>query len=183
MALHDFSQTKQLVAAFQAQASIAKQQWITWLGVGSGAGVITLLSFATNLPDPDFALWRLLPAILSFVFAVMLAAVTILLRSWELDAAAAHFAAAHNRDDIQQELGNSSTVAVHSTNTLRRKISEREHYEKIRDAEHKEAELEWKRREGFKKAQFATTSLSVLGFLFGAIYPISLILLHFSFVK
>lgn len=171
----DQSQTRDLVNALQAQAQTARHQWIVWLGVGAGGGVVALLSFAANLPDPDYALGKLVPSLAGYIGALVFAAPTMLLLSLELTQSAAHFAAAHNRDDLKAVIAG-LPHRIASPPALEAKLNaERNHYIKQHDDEHKEAEDAWRWRSRWRALRLSLTAVSGLLFVASSAYPVFLI--------
>lgn len=178
----DDSQAKDLVASLRQEASAAARQWATWLGVGSGGGVIALLSFIANLPDPDRALSLLSPALASFILAIIFAAPSILILAAELQSASIHFAAAHNRDSMRRAVAK-MPLAIASPPSLADDMNrERNHLSGRADREHEEAQSAWTVRMRWRYLRRLCMALSAIGFVCGAGYPMLLVAQHIPLV-
>src|SRR6185312_7807849 len=93
----DQSDTLRLVKEFSEASRGYQRQFVLWLGIGSAGGIVALLSFSSNLPDPDFALGVLLPALFAFAIGVVFAAATVLFLALRDYAGATHYGEAYNR--------------------------------------------------------------------------------------
>jgi hypothetical protein len=174
----DHSPSIELVASLRNEAAAANRQWATWLGVGSGGGVVALLSFAANLPDPDHALNLLAPAIAAFVAAGILAAPSILALANELRHSAHHYASAHNRDTLNEALKRLPLIIASPQSLAEEANRERNHYAARAKHELLGAESAWTWRMRWKWIRRGLMSISAASFLFGAIYPLFLVERH-----
>ncbi|WP_156367415.1 hypothetical protein [Novosphingobium sp. KN65.2] len=181
MIQEDHSPSVELVASLRNEAATARRQWATWLGVGSAGGAVALLSFAANLPNPDHALRLLAPAIAAFVAAIILAAPSILALAFELQNAAGHYAAAHNRESLNEAIKRMPLVIASPRSLADEANRERDHYLALANNEDSEAEEYWVWRRRLKWLRVGLMSLSAGCFVFGAIYPIYLIEMNVSF--
>jgi hypothetical protein len=178
MVQEDHSPSIELVASLRNEAASANRQWATWLGVGSGGGIVALLSFAANLPNPDHALDLLAPAIAAFVAAVILIAPSILILGVELQHAARHYASAHNHASLNAAIQRMPLILAAPQSLADEANRERNHYSKKAEKEQSEAEMAWTSRTRWKWIRRVLVSLSAGCFLFGALYPLYLIKRH-----
>lgn len=169
------SNIREVVATFDREAANARRQWSNWLGVGGGGGVLALLSFSANLPDPDRALHMLAPAIAAFVLGIVFAAPALLTQAQEFASAGRHYAEAHNRDVLQTKIAatpqwlSSPQSMADEMNAGRNAMIGRS------NAFHEAAETAWRHRVRWKWVTRIAMSLSAACFLIGATYPLWLI--------
>ena len=172
----DYSQTADLVASFRAQSQAYRQQWANWLGLGSGGGMLALLSFAANLPDPDYALQQLAPGIAAFTIGLIAAAPNLLFAAGEAATAGAHFASAATRESIGEALRQmpqhfaAPQALSDQLNAPRNRLLEEQ-------ASHNEsAERSWILRQRWRWAVRVTTFISATAFIAGVVFPLSAVL-------
>jgi len=175
MIQEDHSPSIELVASLRNEAATASRQWATWLGVGAGGGVVALLSFAANLPDPDRALGLLAPAIAAFVAAIILAAPSILVLATELQHAAHHYASVHNRNSLNEVVKRLPLIIAAPQSLADEANRERNHYSARAERELQAAETAWTWRVRWKWVRRGLMSLSAACFLIGALYPLYLV--------
>lgn len=175
------SNVGELVAGFQQEAAQARRQWANWLGVGSGGGVVALLSFAANLPNPDHALSILSPALAAFVLAIISAAPALLMYAEEHQSAAEHYAAAHNRDALRADAA-AQPEWITAPRSMGDGLNAGRNLKLTQaDEENEYAEAVWKRRVRWKWTRRVTMGFSALCFIIGASYPLWLITSEQSF--
>jgi hypothetical protein len=169
------SNAADLVPGFSQEAAHARRQWANWLGVGSGGGVVALLSFAANLPTPDHALQILAPAIGAFILAIVLAAPALLTQAEENASAALYYSEAHNAQELRaaahampQHIAAPQALADDLNAGRNRTLARAEEH-------HNRAEKAWDQRAVWKWLRRGLTSASAVAFLVGASYPLYLI--------
>ena len=179
----DNSDALRVVTELTAASSSYQRHFVLWLGVGSAGGSVALLSFAANLPDPDFALRALLPALVGFAIGVALAAATVLFFALREGAAASHHGEAYNRDELARairsmpEVFSSPRRIADEMNDGRDKLIERNR------RAHERAEFSWSRRNRWHIAYLACAVISTSGFLFGMGWPIGYVAAGGQFVQ
>jgi hypothetical protein len=145
---------------------------VLWLGIGSGGGVAALLSLAGDLPDPDFALNRLLPALAAFVVGVASAAASILLVAKRDSAGAFHHGESHNRDQLATAIDAIPEVFAAPESLALSMNAERNELIAANHRHHGRAEAAWRMRRIWNVAFIGAVSLSAAAFGLGAAYPI-----------
>ncbi len=178
----DRTEVAQLVRDLRNEAASYSRQWMLWLGLASGGGIVALLSFAANLPNPDHALRLLLPGLASFALGVTMAGASLLLATLRVRRAEEHHGAAFTRDELDDAirqippaLSSPQRIADEMNAPRNRLIRQREEY-------HAEAELSWRWHVKWKLAHRATLFVSTISFVFGAVWPLALIATGRSFV-
>ncbi len=172
MAQVDRSEIKQLVRDLRSESVGYNRQWLNWLGVASGGGAVALLSFAANLPDPDYAIRALLPGLSAFAAGVCLAGLAVLTAARRVGAAEVHHGAAFTRDELGDairaapEMISAPRSIAESHNAPRDKMIA-EH-----DAHHALAETAWTAHLRWKSLNRAFLTLSVLAFVIGLAAPL-----------
>lgn len=170
--------TAELVASFTQEANHARRQWANWLGVGSGGGIVALLSFAANLPTPDHALQILAPAIAAFVLAIISAAPALLTQAQENSSAALYYAEAHNAEEQRRAAG-AMPEHIAAPPQLADRMNAGRNKVLARAEQHdKSAEASWKERSVWKWLRRFLMTVSALAFVAGASYPLYLIWAH-----
>jgi hypothetical protein len=178
----DQSDSLRIVKDLTEASQTYRRQFVLWLGVGSAGGSVALLSFAANLPDPDFALHALLPALSAFAIGVIFAAGTILFLGKREDAAAFHHGEAFNRAETAKAI-NSIPEIISSPRSLAEGMNaERNKFVEKNRAAHLAAEAAWTSRSRFHVCYVACLTISSGGFLAGIIWPIAYIVLGGTFV-
>lgn len=163
------------VNMLRTEAHALRRQWITWLGVGSAGGIVALLSFAANLPDPDHALRTLFPSIAAFVIAIILAGPAILTTASETAAAAEHFSEASNQDQYQQLVAKTPEF-IASPPAMADRMNAKRNSLKSRGEEHRKiADDAWQSRERMRRLGFGLTSLAALSFVGGLVFPLYIV--------
>lgn len=172
----------ELVRGFETQSHTYRRQWTNWLGIGSAGGILALLSFAAQLPDPDFALRIMGPGLVAFTLGVITAAPNLLFAAYETSSAAGHFASAANRDSLKdaidgipENIASPNELAERSNAPRNRLIIDHDDY-------HRQAEAEWSVRTRWRWAMRITSTISASAFLFGISFPLYAILSGTGFV-
>lgn len=167
--------TERLVAELRAEAAAYRRQWITWLGLGGAGGMVALLSFAANLPQPDFALKVLLPSLAAFALSVLAAGPCLLISSEHTMSLASHYANASNRDELKSkidgmpEMFSSPQHMADEYNAPRNRA-----IDKYNDF-HRLAESAWSQTTVWLWGRRIMIAIASIGFLVGMTYPIYLV--------
>ena len=178
----NFSNVAELTASLEAQSHAYRQQWANWLGVGSAGGLLALLSFAANLPDPDYALSILKPGLAAFTLGLVAAAPGLLLSAMEASAAGSHHAHAANREQVADALNRLPQIVsspqriADDLNAPRTKLAAE--YERLDHS----AEAAWTARTRWRWAANITAAISALSFTCGVAFPLAAVLSGTKFV-
>lgn len=165
----------ELVSSFRNQSDAYRQQWANWLGLGSAGGILAILSFAANLPDPDYALRNLAPGLAAFTFGTITAAPSLLFRAFEASAASEHFASSANRDSLRNAIDKLPIIIASPQSIADNLNMERNNLISMHDQENKIAKIRWRTKMRWRWAKYITTGFSAIGFLIGATFPLSLV--------
>jgi hypothetical protein len=172
MVQFDNSNLAVLVQDKRSERHAYMKQWILWLGVGSAGGAISLISLSANLPDPDYAFHAFIPALWSFSVGTVMAGLCPLLASLQARAEGAHFAEAHNRDELNQAIrGLPEFFSAPSSMTEGLNKNRNELIEKSK-VSHDRAEDAWKQRLCWRGAVIFCLSVSSTAFVIGLIWPL-----------
>ena len=182
MAEIDRSEIKQLVRDLRSEAVGYNRQWLAWLGVASGGGAVALLSFAANLPDPNYALRALLPALAAFATGVSFAGLAVLTASLRVSASEVHHGAAFTREELADAIQATPEMFSAPKNIAERHNAPRQKLIVQHDEEHALAESAWTKHVRWKWLNRACLTLSALGFVTGLAAPLVRILSGGSFV-
>lgn len=166
---------RQFIAELRQEAVTYRRQWIIWLGVGGAGGMVALLSFAANLPEPDHALKLLWPSLAAFALAILTAGPSLLLSSLNSSALAAHFASASNRDRLNRKIDGMMEMISSPPRTADEFNAPRNRAIEQSKEFHDEAEAAWRKRTLWTVLRRTSITLSSLSFLFGTAYPLYLI--------
>jgi hypothetical protein len=166
---------RQLVTELRQEAAAYRRQWILWLGVGGAGGMVALLSFAANLPDPDYALRTLWPSLAAFALSIITAGPSLLLSSLKSSAAAGHYASASNRDRFNQKIGGMAQMfSAPQRMADEFNASRNEAIEQSKQF-HERAEWAWRQRAIWTILRNTCIVVSSLSFVFGTAYPLYII--------
>ena len=171
----DTKDAVRVVAEHSTESGIYRRQFVIWLGVGSGAGLAALLTFAERFDDPVEVLHVLILSLIGFVVGIGGAAASVLFAGLRDAATAWHHAAAHNRGELANAIGKTPQWLSAPQRLADEMNTERDATIAKHDKEHAQAEAQWVRRTLWGRAHLLAISLSVLGILIGAIYPVILI--------
>jgi hypothetical protein len=172
----DFSQMAELASRFGVQAQAYRQQWANWLGLGSGGGILALLSFAANLPDPDYALHHLAPGIAAFTVGLISAAPNLLLAAAEATAAEEHFASAATRESMREAIDRMPQQFAAPASLADKLNAPRNKLITEHDSQHAKAERAWTVRQRWRLAVRVATAISAAAFILGVAFPLSAVL-------
>lgn len=171
----DRSDDIRVIAELTEASRSYQRQFVLWLGIGSGGGIAALLSFAANLPNPDYALQALLPSLAAFAIGVVFAASTVLFLGLRDSAGAFHHSEAHNREETGKAIrATPEFLASHQ------KVADEMNYGRNKfvaenRAAHERAERAWTVRRHWHIAYCFCAVLSTSGFIVGMIWPIIVI--------
>jgi hypothetical protein len=174
----DNSDTLRVVKELTSTSDAYWRHFNLWLGGGSAGGIVAILSFAANLPNPDFALRSLLPSLCAFLVGVVAAGSSLLFIANRESAAAWHFTNAFNRTQLENairqmpEAFSSPERIASEMNAGRNKMITQNL------AAHNEAEKAWKLRHRWNWGYWICILLASVGFLTGASWPIWYILFN-----
>ena len=175
MAIREKTNVADLVTSFHQEAAHARRVWVNWLGVGSGGGIIALLSFAANLPDPDHALRLLAPALAAFILAIVMAALALLSQAEEHASAASYYAEEHNSIERRAAAKAVPQFLASPPALAKRMNAQRDSQLKEAKEHHKTAESESKRRVCWQWLRRLLMLGSASSFVIGASYPLYLV--------
>ena len=176
------SETLQLIRDYRTEAAAYSRQWANWVGIASGSGAVALLSFAANLPNPDFALAVLLPALAAFVSGVCFAGVGVAVASLRVSALGEHHVSALNREVLEQSLRTTAEMISSPAILAERHNAPRNSLIGKHDSEHKRAEVAWTYHVRWKWTQRICLLLAAMSFLLGTVLPLIVIWQGGSFV-
>ncbi len=165
----------QMIGELRQEAAAFRRQWLIWLSLGGAGGAVALLSFAANLPDPDYALRVLWPSLAAFALSLLTSGPSLLLSSLRSEALAEHHSAAVSRDQLERQVSKMPEAISAPTQKAEAFNRPRSQAVKERDSYHARAEVAWvqgARWMWFRRALMFVASLS---FLFGIAYPLALI--------
>lgn len=172
MPTSDRSEIKKLVQDLRAEAVGYSKQWMVWLGVASGGGAVALLSFAANLPDPDFALRALLPALAAFAGGVCFAGLAVLTAGLRTEASEHHYGAAFNRNELGDAIHQMPEMISNPRRLADEHNTSRNALSRQRDEFHADAEKAWRRHVWWRRINQACLIASAALFLMGISAPL-----------
>lgn len=181
MAQVDRSEIKQLVRDLRTESIGYNRQWLNWLGVASGGGAVASLSFAANLPDPDYALRVLLSGISAFAAGVCFAGFAVLTAARRVNAAEVHHAAAFTRDELGDAIRSTPLMISAPRSMAERHNAPRDKMIADHDIQHEIAENAWTAHLRWKWLNRVCLGLSVVAFVVGISTPLAHIALGGSF--
>lgn len=172
MAQIDHSDLLRIVKDFRANSASYQRQFVFWLGVGSAGGIAILLSFATNLPDPDFALDALSPSLIAFSVGTVFAAATILALALRESASATHYGEAFNREQFERAIVSTPQFISSPESIAERMNQNRNKLITQNHLAHSRAEKAWTERHRWQFAYAICVIVSTSGFIVGIAWPI-----------
>lgn len=146
-----------------------------WLGLGSAGGVVALLSFTANLPDPDLALQRLWPSLALFSAALLLAGLSLLVSYLNQTALAEHYASASNRDRLNEKIATIPEVISAPRHIAESMNRPRDKAIKQSREFHNDAERAWLFVSVWRWTRRSLVALSSVCFALGVTYPLYLV--------
>ena len=156
----------------RSEASAYNRQWHLWLGVASGGGAIAILSFAANLPNPDYALRALLPTLSAFAAGVFFSGLALFTASRRAAASEAHHAAAFTRDELGDAIARIPVAVSAPAHLSERQNAPRTKLIAQHDEQHLRAEAEWNSHVRWKLGNRLSLSLAAIGFVAGLVLPL-----------
>lgn len=168
----DRSEIKQLVRDLRAEGTSYGKLWTTWLGIASGGGAVALLSFAANLPDPDFALRALLPALAAFICGVCFSGLSVLTAALRIGAAEVHHGAAFTRDELGDAIKQMRLVIASPPSMADEMNRERNQAIRLHDEHDVKAQAAWASYVRWKFLNRMLLCLAALSFLTGIVAPL-----------
>lgn len=169
----DRVEVKQLVRDLRAEASAYNRQWYNWLSIASGGGAVAILSFSANLPDPDFALRKLLPTLIVFASGICFSGLSLFAAARRVATAELHHAAAFTRDELSDAISSIPLMISSPPRVAERHNAPRDHYIGLHDEQHVRAELAWSSHTRWKFANRLFLCLALGGFVAGIILPLA----------
>jgi hypothetical protein len=168
----DNSDIKTLVHSLRTESTAYFRQWVVWLGVASGASGMGLFSLAANLPDRNHAFHVFLPSLWLFLLGVTFAGLSVLFESISIGWRGEHFAAAHNREELNQAIRRIPEI-ISSPRKLAEEANRGRNgaIEQSKEA-HERAERGWIRHQQWRLARNIAVSISAISFLCGMSWPI-----------
>lgn len=168
----DRSEIRQLVRDLRAEATNYDRQLYNWLGVASGGGAVAILSFAANLPDPDFALHALLPTISTFATGVLFSGLAIFSASRRFAASEEHHGAAFTRDELRDAIDRIPVMISAPASIAESANAPRDRLIKQYDEHHNLAEVSWSTHVRWRWTNRLCLACAVIGFLVGLALPL-----------
>lgn len=179
----DRSQMADLVASLSSEANEHNQRWQKWIGVASAGGIVAILTFAANLPNPEFALNQLEWSITAFGLSLLLAGLAAPLAAKRVKALSSHYAAAATRDSLDDAIAKMPEIIASPRDMAKRMNRGRDHLKSMRESEDEDAEGSWQAYERWKILHRVVIGGAMLGFAIGLAIPILLLHLDVSFVS
>lgn len=167
--------TVELVKQLAEESSQYTRQWALWSGIGNGAAIVAVLSFATNLPNADLALRHMVPSLWLFLLGVISAGLSLPCMGNSASAAAAHFAEAHNRDESQAVVMKMPEMLSYPRSLANEANKERNEIIARGNAAHALAESAWKKRELWRRLGQACSIVAGAAFALGIGFPLIII--------
>jgi hypothetical protein len=165
----------QLIGELRQEAAAFRRQWLIWLSLGGAGGAVALLSFAANLPNPDYALRVLWPSLAAFALSLVTAGPALLFSSLRSAALAEHHSAAVSRDQLEKQVRQMPEV-LSSPRRMAEKLNKpRNKVLKDRDAYDSRAEVAWERGARWRWAARTLMAVASFSFLLGIGYPLVLV--------
>jgi hypothetical protein len=182
MAEIDRSEIKQLVRDLRAEATNYNRQWLSWLGLASGGGAVALLSFAANLPNPDFALRALLLPLTAFAGGVCFAGLAVLSAAQRTKFSEVHHGAAFTRDELADAVNATPVMFSAPQSIADEQNKPRDKLVTMHDEQHELVEVAWTSQMRWSRAHFVFIAMSTGCFVVGLVSPLVFIALggHFS---
>jgi hypothetical protein len=169
----DRSELKQLVRDLRAEATAYNRQWHVWLSLASGGGAVAILSFAANLPDPDYALRALLPTLSAFAAGVFFSGLALFAAARRIAAAESHHAAAFTRDELGDAIPLIPMMISSPQKVAEEHNAPRDKLITQHDEQHQRAEAEWRTHTRWKFANRLFLGLAISAFMAGIILPLA----------
>lgn len=161
----DLEDTLRIVQNKQTESAAYLKQLHIWLGAGSAGGAISMVSLASNLDNPAYALHFMHVSLWLFLVGVVTAGMSLFLLSSRLSSMSYHFACAHNREQlnlainkIPEVISSPPQIAVEA-NTHRNLLIKQSH------REHERAEAAWKNQKTFNIGWGCCIILSAASFV------------------
>ena len=162
----------ELAKEAKSQSDLYLKQLILWLALGSGAGAIAMVSLATQLDDPDYALRFLAPSLWCFLAGVLGAGAGLLFLSKTLAKFAEHLAHASNRASLDNAIAQHPERAAAPRALWEQLNAERLRLISQREEEHRQAERYWTRRSIWRALWLVSMGVSAAGFVAGFAWPL-----------
>jgi hypothetical protein len=148
------------------------RQLHVWLGLGSASGAVALVSLATHLPDPAFALVYFIPSLWCFLVGVIMAGASIFFLAMRASAFERHHAAAHNRNDFNDAVEKMPEVFAAPQRLADEANKRRNEYIRRSKSEHERAEGAWNLQRRYRLAWGICLGLSATSFVAGFALPL-----------
>jgi hypothetical protein len=169
----DRSSDIELVAQHRTDDASYLRQWILWLGLGSAGAAATFLSLAANACDPAAAFRHLLISFWLFLLGIICAAVSLLAASLRSSALAGHYAATHNRQELNDAASAMPTVISSPQRIADEMNATQNRYLAQATQEHERAEHLWRMRSVWHVAVLALLATSAASFVIGVGLPLA----------
>lgn len=150
-----------------------KRQLHIWLAVGSAGGAVSMVSLAANLPEPAYVFRFFQPSLWSFLLGVITAGGSVFFLSLRTDAMAGHFAAAHNRDQVNEAIEAIPEVLSAPAQLAEEANRDRNALIEVSKREHGRAERAWALHRRYSVAWGVSLTISALAFVFGFGWPLA----------
>lgn len=162
-----------LVQNFTEQSDAYERQLHIWLGAASAGGVLSLLSFASAMPDPTYALKFFMPSLFLFLLGITTAGLSTLALARRAASKGQHFASSGTRDSINEKIR-----SIPEKFSMPRSLADemnKPRNDLIRQSQeqHDEAERAWRQQAVWKWLWLTFMSVSCVAFLAGFSIPLA----------
>lgn len=164
--------TKRLVQNYAQESENYLRQLHVWLGTASAGGAIAMATLAANLPDPGYSFAYLINSFWCFLIGIVSAGVATFALAMRASEKGAHFASAHNRDNINSALRSMPEIISSPRSLADRGNTERNKLIDQSKAEHERAEQAWTNQTRWKVSWATALVISGLAFVGGFSWPL-----------
>lgn len=167
----DVEDTKRLVQNYALEQENYLRQLHVWLGTASAGGAVAMATLAAHMPSPAYAFEYLALSFWCFLLGIISAGAAILALAMRASAKEAHFASAHNRENVNAAIRKipemfTSSKRENGLNTERNQLIEQS------EKEHRRAEQAWVDQSRWKVAWATALIISSLSFISGFSWPL-----------
>ena len=157
------------------ESTSLQRQLHIWLGLGSAGGALAVVSLATSLPDPAYALEFFLPSLWAFLVGVVAAGGSIFFLALRVMAFGQHHASAHNRESLNDAIRKMPETISSPRRIADNANRDRNKYVERSKSEHLLAEQAWNLQLKYRMAWAACLIVSAVAFVFGFGWPLTLL--------
>lgn len=161
----DTEDSKRLVQNYTQENEGYLRQLHVWLGTASAGGAIAMATLAANLPNPAYSFEYLINSFWCFLVGVISAGTATFSLAMRASAKGAHFASAHNRENINSALRSMPEMISSPQSIADRANTERNKLIAQSKREHDRAEKAWTSQSRWKISWAAALVISGLSFV------------------